>query len=150
MAVNLPKSSYQTGPDVRSFYNRVTRATQTIPGVEEVGAISDLPLTPSDEWTAAFQGKGPDSGVPHSVLLSWVSGDAMKTLGMKLVAGGFISDRDGAEAPKAMVINEALARRAWPHENPIGKRLSLGGPPDSEAGSETVVGMVRDVRSGSE
>jgi predicted permease len=148
MAVNLPKTSYQTAPDIRSFYDRVTRATQSIPGVEEVGAISDLPLKPSDEWGVAFQGKAPGSGVPRSVLLSWVSGDALKTLGMKLVAGRFISDRDVAGAPKAMVVNEALARKAWPHESPIGKRLSPGGPPDSDAGWQTVVGVVRDVRQG--
>lgn len=67
---------------------------------------------------------------------------------MKLVAGRFISNRDATGAPNAMVVNEALARRVWPHENPIGKRLSPGGPPDSDAGWKTVVGVIRDVRQG--
>jgi hypothetical protein len=56
----------------------VRHATEAIAGVEDVGAISDLPLKPSVEWGVAFDGKAPDSGVPRSVLLSWVSGDAMK------------------------------------------------------------------------
>jgi putative ABC transport system permease protein len=123
-------------------------AAQSIPGVMEVGAISDLPLKPSDEWAVAFEGKAPTSGVPRSLLLSWVSGNAMKALGMKLVAGRFISDRDAAGAPKTVVVNEALARRVWPNENPIGKRLSPGGPPDSDAGWVTVVGVVHDLRQG--
>src|SRR5579859_5886688 len=67
---------------------------------------------------------------------------------MKLVAGRFISDHDAAGAPKTVVINEALARKAWPNENPIGKRFSPGGPPDSDAGWKTVVGVVHDVRQG--
>jgi putative ABC transport system permease protein len=67
---------------------------------------------------------------------------------MKLVTGRFISDRDAAGAPKTVVVNEALARRVWPHDNAIGKRLSPGGPPDSNAGWDTVVGVVRDVRQG--
>ncbi len=148
MAVNLPKASYQTPPEIRSFYNRLIGSMQSIPGVKDAGAITDLPLKPSDEWGLAIKGKAPGSGVPRSILLSWVSGHAMKALGMKLVAGRFISDRDTVGAPKVMVINEALARSAWPNENPIGKRLSPGGPPDSDTDWQTVVGVIRDVRQG--
>ncbi len=148
MAVNLPKTSYQTAPEIHSFYDRLLRSVQAIPGIEDVGAISDLPLKASDEWGLAIEGRPPNSGAPASVLLSWVTGDAMKALGMKLVAGRFISERDTAQAPKAMVINEALARQAWPNQNAIGKRFSPGGPPDSDAGWYTVVGVVRDIRQG--
>ncbi len=148
MAVNLPKTSYQTAPEIHSFYDRLLRGVQAIPGVEDVGAISDLPLKATDEWGLAIEGRPPNSGAAASVLLSWVSGDAMKALGMKLVAGRFISDRDTAQAPNVMVINEALARQGWPTQNALGKRFNPGGPPDSDAGWYTVVGVVRDVRQG--
>jgi predicted permease len=105
-------------------------------------------MKPTDEWGFAAEGKAPGSGIPSSTLLSWVSGDAMKALGLTLMGGRFLSDADAVGAPNVVVVNESLARQTWPGENPIGKRLGLGGKPNSDADWKVVVGVVRDVRQG--
>lgn len=148
MAVKLPTASYKTASQILSFYDTLVHNTQSLPAVQKAGAISDLPLTPSDEWGVAIEGKSPDSGVPRSILLSWVSGDAMQALGMKLLHGRLLTGQDTRTAPSAVVVNEAMARKAWPDQNPIGKRIGLGGKPDKDSDWKTVVGVIADVRQG--
>ena len=148
LAVKLPTASYKTAPQILSFFNKLIQDARALPGVEKVGAITDLPLTPTDDWGVAIEGKSPDSGVPRSILLSWVSGDAMQALGMKVLRGRLLDDHDTPDSAKVVVINETMARKAWPNQDPIGKRIGMGGKPDTAAGWRTVVGVIGDVRQG--
>ena len=72
-----------------------------------------------------------------------VTSDFLPTLGMRLADGRAIGDEDRAGAPRAVVVNEAFARRAWPGERAVGQRIRLEG---DSAGEATVVGLVRDAR----
>jgi putative ABC transport system permease protein len=73
-----------------------------------------------------------------------VSADFFKTLGTPLLRGRFFSNADGLDAPPLAIINEVMARRAWPTRDPVGKRFKLG-PPDSNRPWYTVVGVVADM-----
>ena len=148
MGMKLPNASYKTAPEILTFYDNLIRNIEALPGVEKAGAISDLPLSPSDEWGLAVEGKAATGGTPRSILLSWVSGDAMQALNMKLVRGRLIGARDTARSARVVVVNQTMAREAWSNEDPIGKRIGLGGKPDSDAGWVTVAGVVADVRQG--
>lgn len=147
VTLKLPTSSYKKAPSITGFYDRLIEDARQLPGVEQAGAISDLPLSPSDQWGVAFEGK-PLDRMPRSVLISWTAGEAMQTLGFRLVAGRLLSGADTQQSPKVLVVNETLAGRVWPKESPIGQRMHLGGPPDKPEEWQTVVGVVADVRQG--
>jgi putative ABC transport system permease protein len=148
VALKLPAISYTTAPRILGFFSGMLRDIRALPGVELAGAISDLPLKPSDEWGLAVEGKAPGSGIPRSIQLSWISGDALRALRVKLIRGRLIDDRDGPDAQKVVVVNETMARLSWPDEDPIGKRIGLGGQPSSPEGWRTVMGVIADVRQG--
>jgi putative ABC transport system permease protein len=69
--------------------------------------------------------------------------DYLQTLGVQLVEGRLLDDRDGVDAPKVVVINETFARTQWPGESALGRRVSYGA---ADAPWRTVVGVVKDVR----
>ena len=68
--------------------------------------------------------------------------DYLQTLGVRLVDGRLIDDRDGP-APRVVVINETMAREFLPHESPLGHRIQMRGP---SSPFHTIIGVVRDVR----
>ena len=74
-----------------------------------------------------------------------VSADFFRTLGTPLLRGRFFSIGDRPEAPRVAIINDALARRSWPGQDPVGRRFKLG-PRDSDGPWYTVVGVVGDMR----
>lgn len=71
-----------------------------------------------------------------------ITPDFFRSAGIPILRGRDVSDRDGAEAPKVVVINDAMAQRLFPKENPIGRRLSLRSPGDWRE----IVGVVGDVK----
>src|SRR5258708_39864544 len=68
---------------------------------------------------------------------------------MPLTRGRVISDRDTRDSTPVAVINEVMARRFWPNEDPVGRRLRIDGPPTPSFGWATIVGVVGDIRGAS-
>jgi predicted permease len=116
----------------RQFVSELGVRVAALPGVESVGfarnvAFSDIP------WI------GPaivDGERPQPVQFNAVSPHYFQTLGIPIARGRDFTPRDTADAPRVFVVNEAMARRYWPGQDPLGKRLNRG----------TVVGVVRDSR----
>ena len=75
-----------------------------------------------------------------------VSPDYLKTLGVTLISGRLLDERDRAESLPVVVISEELARQAWPGEDPLGKRIKRGRPEQTDRPWMTVVGLVKDVK----
>jgi putative ABC transport system permease protein len=119
-----------------------------LPGVESAGAVVNLPLTGRDvldRFVVTVFGQSPDAQKQNPVVdLRRVSPDYFKTLGIGLLKGRVFAPGDVASQPRVAVLGEEVARRLWPHEDPIGRRLKLG-PPTAPAPWLTVVGVVRDV-----
>ncbi|HEX8421865.1 MAG TPA: FtsX-like permease family protein, partial [Pyrinomonadaceae bacterium] len=112
---------------------------------ESVAAISTLPLSGSGD-IISFEIEGrPEPTVNGSVDAEYriISPDYFRTMSIPLVKGDSFTARDTRDAPFAMIVNEAFARRFFPNEEAIGKRLNIGG---SESPWRTIVGIVRDVR----
>lgn len=136
----------------RARYARLAQAAVErvgqLPGVESAGAVVNLPLTGRavlDRFVVTVFGQSPDAQKQNPVVdLRRVSPDYFKTLGIGLLKGRAFAPGDVASQPRVAVLGEEVARRLWPHENPIGRRLKLG-PPATEAPWLTVVGVVRDV-----
>ncbi len=143
--VSLPRYAY---PDARSqaaFQRQAIARLQAVPGVIAAGGIDDLPLT-KDRDSSSFLVAGREPLLPDHLpeaQIRTVTPGYFQALGIPVLRGRAIAATDTAAAPAVLLINQALARRDFPGEDPIGKRLSLSVSPPSWA---TVVGVVADVR----
>ena len=147
MRVALPDAVYSKPEQVRGFYQRLIERVQGLPGVQAAGAVSALPLsgqggsgtTTIDTQSVPMQDRTPEADQRI------VTPDYFKAMGIGLVRGRFFEDRDGDGAPLVSIVDESLAQAFWPNQDPIGKRLHIGGNL-SNAPWTTVVGVVRHVR----
>jgi putative ABC transport system permease protein len=124
------------------FYNQMIERVRALPGVE---AASYADFIPSGgglrRSTAAFENYTPRTGENMDVMTGVVASDYIKTMGMRLLAGREFTEQDKDGAPRAVLVNESLARRFWPGQNALGKHVTIGG---STRGPAEVVGIVKD------
>ena len=145
-ATSLPASSYRTGADVRVFYGRLLEGVRKLPGVVAVGAATDLPLTVRERRAFTVENPSPAStSLAHIVANDWVAGQYFEALGIRIVSGRPLSDVDTLVSEPVVVVNETLARRYWPGENAVGRRLAWGNP-DNHGPWMRVVGVIGDIK----
>ena len=138
-----PSSSYTSKDQVAAFYQRVTEEFRSIPGVEAVGATSAGPQFGGEERIEVIpDGVALPAGESPQVRYYDVSPDYFQTMQIPILRGREFTAGDDRTAPPVALINETLARRYWPGENPVGKhiRLARGNK------SMEVVGVVGDIR----
>jgi predicted permease len=146
--VALDRSAYSQASSVRSLYNLFLQRVASLPGVRAVGASTDLPLEAN--WNHLFtveehprQPSGRSPMGDHSA----IAGSYFQTLGVPLIRGRYFTHEDSAGSSRVVIVSEGLAKRYWPGEDPIGKRIKWG-PPESHSPWLTVVGVVGDVKQG--
>ena len=147
MSLDLPQAKYQRGEDVLSFYQRLLDRLQGLPGVERVGAGTSMPMV-NTNWDHVFTPEGYQAGMAEGRPGSWhalVLGNYFQTLRIPLIRGRYFTDQDRPGSLPVVIISESIARRYWPRQDPIGKRLKWG-PPQSQDPWLTVVGVVGDVK----
>ncbi|HEX4913629.1 MAG TPA: ABC transporter permease, partial [Vicinamibacterales bacterium] len=138
---------YRGAPLVSGYYNRVFDSIRELPGVQSVAAVTVLPMSTigSDFYRPYWlEGARPAGNVVPQANVRMATPGYFSTLGLPLAAGREFSMQDRIEAPRVIIINESLARLAWPGQDPIGRSLILdyqGGPT-----ARQVVGVVRDAR----
>jgi putative ABC transport system permease protein len=147
--VSVPQALYAGQPEVRGFYARLLERVQALPGVESAATGTGvlIPLL-ANSGIYSIEGKAlppPEQRIEYPV--EAVSPGYFETLGYSLVRGRTFTAQDHADAPIAIVINEALARHGWEGQDPIGRRMRPGDE-RSTAPWMTVVGVVHDVRRG--
>jgi putative ABC transport system permease protein len=143
MQVQAYGSGYDTDRVCHQFFAQALDAVRDVPGVTAAAFTSQLPLSgDSDIYGARLANDDP--GVLFSVFRYAVTPGYFETIGIPLRSGRLLDERDGPGAPAAIVISESLAKRRFPNEDPIGKRLHVGGPADATI--FTVVGVVGDVK----
>ena len=133
----------------QAFYETVIERVRALPGVEAVSAINHLPLA-GDLWGIPFaiEGRPPaEPGERPNGVYRVVMPGYFETMGIAVDRGRPIDERDGAGAVPVVVINQAMAARHWPGEEPIGQRISasISGP---DAEWATVIGVVENVVRG--
>ena len=127
------------------LYDRVLEQIRAIPRVENAGIIGDLFIGNSREQIVTVER---DEGTVSERLRfagGEVSPDFFKAIGTPLLRGRFLSIGDGPGGTPVAIINDAMARRSWPGQDPVGRRFKLG-PQDSDRPWFTVVGVVADMR----
>jgi putative ABC transport system permease protein len=132
-------------PQRFDLYQRTLEEIQAVPGVEDAGAIGDLFIANSrDQVVTVDRGEGIVSQ-PVRLRRDEVSADFFKAIGAPLLRGRFFSNEDGPDASRVAIVNDAMARHAWPGHEAVGKRFKLG-PADSDRPWYTVVGVVGNMR----
>lgn len=141
--VALPREAYPEIPRRHAFFTQMQERIAALPGVVSASATSDLPFSEND-WTATFNvpGRDPALGKP---LAHWrvVQPRYFETMRIPLREGRALDARDRDGAQLVCMIDETAARRYWPGESAIGKRLDFGARP------MTIVGVAGSVRHGS-
>ena len=145
MGVPLPEKKYDTNEKIRVFYRDVLDHARALPGVKSVGFGSDVPFTSvGDTEGYAIEGAPPTlPGQDNDALYREVTAGYLETIGGTLLEGRSLEDRDVESSQPVVVVNEFLAKRHWPGQDPVGKRLKLTG---SKEPWRTVVGVVKDIR----
>ena len=144
-------SKYDRSAVESETVRQVLERVHAIPGVEAAAASSYLPLQGGLGLGFAIQGRpltdGPAHGGAAWNYVTWRFFDVFK---IPIVRGRRLTERDDAAAPPVVVINEALARRFFKNENPIGQRLiiGVGMGPDFVQPAREIVGVVGDTRDG--
>ena len=144
MSVSLPGASANSR---NAFYDAELDRVKSVPGVESVGevdALFELGRV-SNLGLRAIEGRSPEPREKWTPL-SWVviRGDYFQALGSRLLKGRYFGTEDGPYSSLVAIIDESMAKRYWPNEDPVGKRFKGQDPRGPNDNWLTVVGVVRD------
>ena len=139
--VALREPAYPDDASRIAYHGRLLERLSALPGVEGVGLISRLPSSGS-AGTVPVTPEGGERATDHALRASLrvVTPRTFDVLRLPVVSGRAVAASDIDEAPDVALVNESLARRAWPGLDPLGRRLTV------DARALTVVGVVKDVK----
>jgi predicted permease len=152
LTMNVQFSNPDATPPARmaDYYQQAWEQLHKIPGVEAAGTVGNIFFLEENQNHALRQVEGHaaeplDSWTP--LVWTQVSGDYFRAMAIPLLQGRYFTPQDGPESPPVAIINQTLAKRYWPGEDPIGKRLKGFDPRGRNDEWVTVVGLVADMRS---
>src|SRR6266511_3029173 len=143
--VSLPRAKYTNDAQRRDFHQRLEERLAAMPGVQHVALSNSQPVWGFNS-SGGFVVEGqpePAPGQYPEIFREPVSTGYFETLGIRLISGRTFTSADTADRPAVVIINETTARRFWPNESPIGKRI--GSPNPNSRNWQEVVGVVNDV-----
>jgi putative ABC transport system permease protein len=145
--VSLPKLQYPDNKSIVHFGDEAQRRIATLPGIQAVGLTTVLPLAGTNgDSSFAIEGRPDDRSTPNpDEEKREVSPDYFRAIGTPLIRGRFFTEADNADAPLVIIVNQTFAKKFWPNEDAVGKRIVMGGmSPDPKW--ITIVGIVGDIR----
>ena len=143
LTLALPPSGYASHDRLASFYDEAIRRIKVLPGVEETGAVTYLPLigyNPGAEFR--IEGRAADA---MNTDFQPVTPGYFRAMGIPVLRGELFGDPDISASPQKVVINAALERRFFSGEEPLGKRLQISSG-NGASMSVVVTGVVGDVK----
>jgi putative ABC transport system permease protein len=142
--VSLPVAKYAETERQIAFFQQAVERVGNLPGVEAAGVTTDIPLFGGSSTGFDVGGRPPyPPGQRPMVEFRSVSPGYFRAMGIPLLRGRAFTEQDRADAPGVVIVNETLARRYFPGEDPVGKRLGLSAPTDWRE----IVGVARDARN---
>ncbi|UCD24540.1 MAG: ABC transporter permease, partial [Gemmatimonadota bacterium] len=144
----IPATKYPEDEEIITFYRETLERVKSIPGVESAGAVLSLPVNSGINGTFTFsiEGKRFDDDGGPSAGFQVATPHYIETLGIPLLRGRWFTEADDLQAPDVVVINQALAEKYWPGEDPVGKRMTWGSPDDEDPQWATIVGLIGNTR----
>src|SRR5262249_32060603 len=144
MWVALTSERYGTMTANTRFIKELTASLEALPGAQGVAIGNDFPIQGTDSSDyPEIEGRGAAPEDRTLVGYHVINPRYFEALGIRLVKGRAFTERDDANGAPVVIINETMARRVWPNEEALGKRIRLGGP--SGPWSE-IVGVVANVK----
>ncbi len=144
--IDVSDSRYRERAQVSGFFQELVRRVEALPGVAAASVSTARPLsavTRNDPFS--IEGRPLDLNNPSFAGWQMIGAKYFQTLGIPLVQGRDVAFQDLSEtAPPVAVINEAMAARYWPNENPIGRRITVGLPRADNPGA-TIIGIARNL-----
>jgi putative ABC transport system permease protein len=143
MNISLPTIKYAGKPQQIAFFDELLRKVSALPGVRKAAISASLPITPRRITPVLPEGQAevPLAQRPF-IIIEAISPDWFETMRVPIAMGRPFSAGDNAQTPRVVIINQALAHRYWPNENPVGKHIIVGRQPPSE-----VVGVAEGVKN---
>jgi putative ABC transport system permease protein len=150
VGVSLPQHRYPDPPRWRAFHRQLLERVSGLPGVASAATVTLRPLwgTVGMDWLYTLEGQTSKEAERNPLLnFETVSPDYFRTLGLPVIRGRAFTSADAEGQPGVVVVSESVARRAWPGQDPIGKRLKipLPGTPYHDTWL-SVVGVAKDAR----
>ncbi|MGE5209315.1 MAG: ABC transporter permease [Alphaproteobacteria bacterium] len=145
--ISLPKIQYPDSAAIVRFNNEAQRRIAALPGVQAAGFSTILPLAGTNSDSSfAIEGRAKNDKSPSpDEEIREVSPDYFRALQTPLIKGRFFTDADKTDAPPVIIVNQAFAKKFWPNEDALGKRIVMGGMSDNPQWI-TIVGIVGDMR----
>ena len=143
LEIELPEASYQADQQQRNFQQQLLQKIRTVPGVVNAATVDNLPFS-GNAFNSSFIVEGrpiPAATERPRAFYRVVSPDYFSTMGIQMVRGNPFSDRDTADVQGVAIINDVAARKFWPGEDPLGKKIKRGRP-ESKNPWVTIVGIV--------
>ena len=142
MASFDPQLVHSSNPEAREFYRRLMADVRRMPGVTSAALAELVPMSNHMD-SAAILPEGyqlPKDKSSLEVFTNTVDVDYFRTMDIPILRGRGFLETDGEKAPRVAVVNERFAESYWPGQNPIGRRLRLGG---TQGEWVEVVGLAR-------
>jgi putative ABC transport system permease protein len=145
--ISLPKMQYPDDSSIVRFNNEAQRRIAALPGVQAAEFSTILPLAGTNSDSSfAIEGRPSDNNSPSpDEERRQVSPDYFRALETPLIKGRFFTNADNADAPLVIIVNQTFAKKFWPNEDALGKRIVMGGMSDDPKWI-TIVGIVGDMR----
>jgi predicted permease len=141
--LSIPSVRYPEDAQVSTFFDEIRRRVARLPGVGAVGAARQLPLAREiGDWGLVVEGYTPPAGEGTPGDWQVVTPGYFEAMGLRLVAGRFLDERDDASGAPVLVISRRLAETYFAGRDPLGGRIKVGSP---DSPWTTVVGVVDDV-----
>src|SRR6266568_807027 len=142
LEVELPDAKYHAAQQQQNFQQQLLQRLTTIPGVQSAATVDNVPFG-VNAFNTSFMIEGrPVPAVTERPRAFYrvISPNYFRTMGIPFRRGNEFTDRDSAETPGVAIINETAARKYWPGEDPIGRKIKRGRP-ESKNPWVTIVGI---------
>ena len=150
--VALPLDQYQTPAQQRAFFEQLVPQLRALPGVASAAATATVPLRGDTQMISMIQVEGQPAISPlmanvPTARVNSVTPGYFSALRIPLIEGRLLDERDGVDAPKSVVVNQAFVRHFFEKEDPIGKRFTAKFSPGPEdPPTWTIVGVINDTK----
>jgi putative ABC transport system permease protein len=140
----LPRSKYKEPAAQWNFHRQVAERIQQVPGVTSVALVRALPFSGNGGTSPIIlpDREPPQKGQEPQVMFNTAMPNYFETIGIPFIKGRLFSDQDQIKTPTVFIINQTMARRFWPNQDPLGKQVKLA--EDEKMG--TVIGVVGDAK----
>jgi predicted permease len=140
----LPRAKYKERATQWNFHRQVVEQIQQVPGVKSASLVRGLPFSGNGGFTQIVlpDREPPPKGMEPQVNFNTAMPNYFETIGIPLLKGRLFGNEDGADTPPVVVINQTMAQRFWPNQDPLGKQVKFA----EDGSTATVIGVVGDAR----